>query len=155
MIRKLMIMLLAAGFVGTVALAKAPKKEKRVKKELTEAQKAKRAANRKRYMERLKKDYPEDMAKFEKLMADGKKKEARKVMGEINKKRALAHLDKLAEKYPEQVEKIKKLMEDKSKEGKVDLREARKELYKQVKDARRKAKKSKKSRKAKKADNDA
>ncbi len=152
MMRKLMIVLLALGFVSTAALAEGKKRNKRVKKELTAEEKAKKEARLKKLVEQLKKEYPEDIANYEKLLADGKEKEAKTALHEILKKRELARLDKLAEKYPDQVANIKKLMEDKSKAGRKALNEAKKELWKQIKEDNKKAKKPKKAKKAKKAE---
>tara|TARA_B100000609_G_C17159743_1_gene405477 strand:+ start:168 stop:617 length:450 start_codon:yes stop_codon:yes gene_type:complete len=144
MIRKLLIVLVAVGFIGTAAYAKA-------KKELTPEQIAKREAWMKKKIAHLEKTYPTEIAEYNKLMADGKKKEAHAVMKKLDGKVRDAQLDKMAEKYPEDVAALKKLLEEgKKKEfqkGFRDLRKKARDDYKKnhpkKKKGRRKAKKAK------------
>ena len=145
MIRKLMIVLVAVSFIGTAAYAK------KHKKDLTPEQVAKREASMKKRMERLEKAYPSEVAEYNKLKAEGKKKEAHEAMKKINEKMRSAQLDKLAEKYPEDVAALKKLMEEgKKKEFHKGLNALKKKAREDFK--KNKSKKRKKGKKGKKSD---
>lgn len=150
MIRKLLIVLVAVGFIGTAAYAKA-------KKEMTPEQKAKYEARMQKKIAFLEKTYPAEIAEYNKLVAEGKKDEAKAAMKKIDDKVRDAQLDKLAEKYPEDVAALKKLLEEgKKKEFNKDFSALKKKVHEEMKKNKGKKanKKAKKAKKEKEGDED-
>jgi Ankyrin repeats (many copies)/Ankyrin repeats (3 copies) len=70
---KLMIALVATGFIGTVALAEGVVLKKKIKKELTVAEKSQKDVKKQSRMAKLQNNFPEEAAKYKKLLAEGKK----------------------------------------------------------------------------------
>ena len=136
MFSRVILVSVAAGFIGSTVFAEGVS-AKKVKKELSVEQKRKKELKKQAILAKLQTEYPEEMAKYNTLISAGKKSEARDQMQAICKKRTLKELDALAIKYPEKVTVLKKQLEDSSEKGQSTFTREYKALKKQVRDDRK------------------